>query len=260
MTIRLIYLCLATLLIPVTCIKAGDLPTPYKTTYMAKYNGMAVEAKRELKKTEHGYRLLSTVKGMLGGMTEREDFHIDQEGNIRTDHYLAEKSFFGIQSSEELVIDASAGRAIYTRKKKRKELLLQADYLGPVSYQLQLRNDLRACNEKSNEQSVLFTSPENSNASPVKKTLSYKVMSRGRIKDYQFEILGEEIVNTALGEIPTLKVQRIRKDAKRQTIFWMAPAWDYLMVKISQQEKGGEHYEMLLETASIDGEPISLSK
>ena len=151
------------------------------------------------------------------------------------------------------MIDQTAGKAIYTRKKKRKELLLTDGYLGPVSYQLQLRNDLKTNMESLDEKPV-------SNASPLKNSLSYKVMSRGRIKDYQFEILGEEVINTSLGEIPTLKVQRIRKDAKRQTIFWLAPAWNYLMVKISQQEKGGEHYEMLLDTASIDGNPIRLAE
>jgi uncharacterized protein DUF3108 len=246
-------LCLAVLLIPLASIKAANAPAPYEVSYTAKYNGMAVDAKRELKKTEQGYRIVSSVKGMLGGMTEQEDFQIDSHGSIRTDHYLAKKSFFGIKSTEELVIDQEAGKASYTRKRKRKELLLKDGYLGPVSYQLQLRNDLKTNIESTDEKPA-------SNTFPLKNSLSYKVMSRGRIKDYQFEILGEEIVNTTLGEIPTLKVQRIRKDAKRQTIFWIAPAWNYLMVKISQQEKGGEHYEMLLDKASIDGNPIRLAE
>ncbi len=240
-------------LAPVPKTFSDQTPNLYQVTYSAKYNGMAVKAHRQLKATEHGYRIISTVKGMLGGMTEQEDFNIDDQGHIHTDHYLAEKSFFGIESKEELVIDQAANKAVYTRKKKRKEIHLSDDLLGPVSYQLQLRNDLKAAMAASTNSAV----PEQalSDQHPL-----YKVMSRGRIKDYQFKTLGEEAIKTRVGEIATIKVRRVRKGGKRQTTFWMAPAWDFLIVKIKQREKGGEDYEMLLETASINGQLVSFPK
>ena len=242
MRISLILIYLAALLTPLASAYADDFPKPYQVVYTAKYNGMNVEANHALTRDAQTYRMTAVVKGMLGGTNEKEDFHLDRQGRILTDHHLAEKSVFGVASKEELVIDKAAGKAIYTKKKKRRELAIKPGYLGPLSYQLQLRRDL-----KNREDKTAANTP-----------LSYQVISRGKLKNYQFEILANERIDTALGEIETIKVRRVRKDAKRQTVFWMAPAWNYLVVKIQQREKDGEQYEMLLKTASIDGQTLLL--
>lgn len=215
---------------------AIDSPQPYQVSYSANYNGMAVKALRQLSKTSAGYRIETKMKGLLGSMNEREDFHIDSQGRIQPDHYVMKKSFFGITSTEALVVDRGADRAVYTRGKKYRELAIEPDHLGPISYQLQLRSDLK--NEKP--------------------TLSYQVMARGRVKTYQFELLKEESIDTGVGKIHTLKLRRVRNDKKkRETLFWVAPDLDYLIVKITQREQDGKHYELLLESASIAGQPIS---
>lgn len=196
---------------------------------------MAVKAKRRLTKTEHGYRIETKMKGLLGSLNEREDFHIDELGRIQPDHYVLKKSFFGIASTEELIVDKSIDKAVYTRGKKYRELAMNEAYLGPISYQLQLRNDLKT----------------------EKPILTYQVLSRGRAKTYTFETLGEEIIDTGVGKIRALKVLRIRAKKKRETLFWISPDWDFLMVKISQREEDGKDYQMLLESASIAGRPVS---
>ena len=253
MALRLICLCFASLLVYPAMAESDATPQSYQATYTAKYSGMPVTATRVLKKTEQGYRIISSVKGMLGDIMEQEDFHIDERGHILTDHYLSEKAFFGSARSEELVVDHQAKKATYTstRKNKHRELPLSTGYLGPLSYQLQLRNDLKASLPQHDDPA--FSEQISSYQVPL-----YKVMSRGRIKDYQFEILGEETIDAGIGQIRTLKLQRVRKDNKRQTAIWVAPAWGFLIVKIVQQEKGGKHYEILVETATIDGEAVSL--
>ena len=248
MQIRLIWLCLTSLLIPFSSLQAeSSLPAAYEVIYTAKYNGMDVEAKHELIVNENSYRLLATVKGLLGGMTEREDFHMDQRDRIRPDSYKAEKSFFGVKKIENLVVDQTANKAIYTRKEKHRELSTLPNYLGPISYQLQLRRDLEA-----------FAALPTKALSPA-RPFAYKVLSRGKIKDYAFEILGEEVLDTPLGPLPTFKLQRVRNGGKRKTIFWMAPDWEFLVVKIRQNEKDGEQYEMLIKTATIAGQAVSLA-
>ncbi|MBV1932997.1 MAG: DUF3108 domain-containing protein [Porticoccaceae bacterium] len=232
---------------PFSYLQAESFPAPYEIIYVAKYNGMDVEAKHELIVNENSYQLLATVKGLLGGMTEREDFHIDQRGRIRPDSYKAEKSFFGVQKTEILVVDQAANKAIYTRKKKHRELSMLPNYLGPVSYQLQLRRDLEAFADLP------------SDALNPSSSFTYKVLSRGKIKDYTFEVLGEEVLDTPLGPLPTFKLQRVRDGGKRKTIFWMAPDWEFLVVKIRQNEKDGEQYEMLIKTATIRGQAMSLA-
>ncbi len=211
-------------------------PDQYRATYAAKYNGMPVEATRELKKTNQGYRLVSSVKGLLGHVTEQEEFHLGSEGRIHPDRYTSEKAFLGIESSEQMVVDNKANKAVYTRKKKVRELAVSAHYLGPVSYQVQLARDLQV-------------------SAP---SLSYQIMSRGKIRDYHFEILGEENLTIPIGVIRVLKLQRVRDAGEqRQTVFWMAPDWGFLIVKIYQQEEDGANYELILKTAKINGKPVS---
>lgn len=75
-----------------------------------------------------------------------------------------------------------------------------------------------------------------------KKALEYKIADGGKLKDYKFEIDGEEIVNTALGKFKTLRIQRIGD--KRDTTVWCAPKLSYLPVKLEQQDTDGSHLSM----------------
>lgn len=204
---------------------------PYQASYSATFNGMPIEAERQLIKLEQGYRLETSASNFIGKMRETELLHLDAEGGIRIDGYTSKRSFFGSKRKEQLVIDHQRNKAIYTRKKKRRETDLQPDYLGPISYQLQLRRDL--------------AQPD----SP----LEYAVISHGKIKRYQFERLGNEVIKTGLGDISALKIRRVRDNKERETIFWMAEKYTYLPVKVWQREEDGESYEMLLKSLTLEG-------
>ena len=205
---------------------------PYQASYSATFNGMPIEAQRQLIKLEQGYRLETSASNFIGKMRETELLHLGPEGGIRIDGYTSKRSFFGSKRKEKLVIDHQRNKAIYTRKKKRRETDLQPDYLGPISYQLQLRRDL-----------ALPDSP-----------LEYTVISHGKIKRYEFERLGDEVINTGLGDISALKIRRVRDNQERETIFWMAEKYAYLPVKVWQREEDGESYEMLLMSLSLEGQ------
>ena len=212
----------------------GWTPRPYQATYTAEYNGMSVVAERSLTVDNSAYRIASSVKGLLGGMTETEDFHLDDSNRIRSDRYTAEKSFFGAKRREQQDIDHSTGIGVYQSKKKHREVSVAPDDLGPVTYQLQLRRHLQY------------------QALPVE----LQVLRRGRVKTYRFELLGEESIDTGLGRVDTVKVQRVRENSDRHTVFWLAPEWDYLIVKLAQREDDGEAYEMVLESAAIEGRDL----
>jgi|AZII01.1.fsa_nt_gi hypothetical protein len=203
----------------------------YQANYSASFNGIPIEAKRQLTKHEQGYRLETSAHNFIGNMQETERLHLDPEGAIRIDAYTSKRSFFGSKRKEQLIIDHQRNKAIYTRKKKKRETDLQPDYLGPISYQLQLRRDL--------------AEPDS--------TLKYTVISHGKIKHYQFERLGNEVITTELGDIDSIKIRRVRDKQDRETIFWMAEKYAYLPVKVWQREEDGESYEMLLKSLTLEG-------
>jgi hypothetical protein len=72
-----------------------------------------------------------------------------------------------------------------------------------------------------------------------KRELHYPVSKNGRVRDYHYQVTKEEVLDTALGKLPTLRVERIRDaDDSRQTITWFAPSLDYVAVRIQQYEDG----------------------
>jgi len=219
-----------------TPLLASEITSPlslqtYQASYSATFNGMPIKAERHLIKLDQGYRLETSASNFIGKMRETERLHLDPEGAIRIDGYTSKRSFFGSKRKEQLVIDHQRNKAIYTRKKKRRITDLQPDYLGPISYQLQLRRDLARAD------------------SP----LEYTVISHGKIKRYQFERLGSEVISTGLGDISALKIRRVRDNKERETIFWMAEKYAYLPVKVWQREEDGESYEMLLKSLTLNG-------
>lgn len=80
-----------------------------------------------------------------------------------------------------------------------------------------------------------------------KKDLSYKIADGGKLKEYAFEIKGEEVINTALGRLKTVRIQRIGDS--RDTTVWCAPQFSYLPVRLEQQDTDGSELTMQLNSA-----------
>lgn len=75
-----------------------------------------------------------------------------------------------------------------------------------------------------------------------KKNLEYKIADGGKLKDYAFAIEGEEVLNTALGKVKTVRIQRIGD--RRDTTVWCAPQFSYLPVRLEQQDTDGSQLTM----------------
>jgi len=63
------------------------------------------------------------------------------------------------------------------------------------------------------------------------------------------------VVATAIGPVQTLHFERLHDDPDRKSDMWLAPGWDYLMVKTIHVEDGNP-VEVILNSASIDGVPV----
>ncbi len=87
------------------------------------------------------------------------------------------------------------------------------------------------------------------------KNISIQVADGKRVKDYQVVFVAEETTETQLGPVQTLHFERLHDDPDRKTDIWLAPAWDYLMVKSIHIEDDNP-IEIVLLSASIDGVPV----
>lgn len=69
-----------------------------------------------------------------------------------------------------------------------------------------------------------------------KKQLSYPLIYKGKEGTQKYQVIGTEMVKTGMGEFEALVVQRQRSNKNRRTSFYVAPALDYLIVKIEHRE------------------------
>jgi len=110
----------------------------------------------------------------------------------------------------------------------QSRLTIPADTIENFSLQLRLMDDLQQ----------------------GKRTLAYNIINKGKLKRYNFEMLGNEKIETPSGEFNALKFKRTRKDSKRTTIMWAAPELHFLPVKIQHIENDGATFYMLLNSVS----------
>lgn len=104
---------------------------------------------------------------------------------------------------------------------------LEPGTLDKLLYQLALMHDLQLNGEQQTR---------------------YRVADGGSIRDYDFEPLGNERVETPMGEFDTVKMARYRDDSDRETILWCAEALGYLPVKVVHIEPDGLQTTTLLKS------------
>ncbi len=81
-----------------------------------------------------------------------------------------------------------------------------------------------------------------------KTQLSYPLIHKGKEKTHKYNVIGTEIVETEIGDFDTLVVQRQRSNPDRRTTFYVAPALDYLIVKINHRENSLANISMTLKS------------
>lgn len=91
-----------------------------------------------------------------------------------------------------------------------------------------------------------------------KTSMSYQVFDGDELDTYDFRVLGEESVETMVGTVDAIKVERVRDptQSKRITILWFAKDWDYLLVRLQQVEKDGKEYQIILEDATVNDKKV----
>ncbi len=80
------------------------------------------------------------------------------------------------------------------------------------------------------------------------------VNESGDFRDYEFERAGTETLELPYGTYETVRVDRVRDNESRQTLFWFAPELNYTLVKMQQIEDGREQLQIQLTELEMDGE------
>jgi hypothetical protein len=209
---------------------------PYEAVYKTATSGLSIKLRRSLTVDDSGdCRLVSEGRLLVAGISEVSVFGIDGE-RIQPRSYIYQLS--GPVSRRREVHfspDSDVIRSLY--KKEWYELPKTPDTLDRMSQQEQLR--LLLLNDPTPREDVLF-----------------RVADGRRVKEYRLVYRGEERIETPMGWIDTLHFERLHDDPERESDVWIAPSWDYLMVRTVHVDDGKTTQADLV-SASIDGEPVN---
>lgn len=216
--------------------QSSQLPKPFHATYKAKFSGFTIEATRELGTHPNGeHELIFSASTWLAKLRESSRFNW-AEGQLVPNRYQYHREGLGRSRDAVLEFDWAQHKVVNNVQDKPWRMDIPDGALDKLSYQLQLRSDLLN----------------------GKRTLKYDIADGGRLKTYLFEMVGEELLDTRLGKLATVKIKKVRATGKKRvTYIWMAKHWDYLLVKLQQTEEDGKTYAIDLLRAEVDGKTVT---
>lgn len=216
---------------------APQLPISlYRASYSAQFSGLAINAVQKLEEIEPGiYRESLRAKNFIGKVDEQSTFRLKADQQLYPTSYSYIRSVFGRDRSEVQNFDWQSSKVQYKKDgSANSELQLEVGYLDMITQRLQLRRDLIA----------------------GKQIFSYPVISRGKLKQYNYKVVSEQILQTAIGPLNTVKVERVIEDGDKTVTVWLATDWDYLIVKL-EQSKGRDSHHLELRDAMINNIKIT---
>ncbi len=79
---------------------------------------------------------------------------------------------------------------------------------------------------------------------PPLETMQIPITNGKKLKVYDYQFEGEQLLTGELGEINTLHISRSGWDSEDKMELWLAPGFQYIPIKIRKTEKDGKVYEM----------------
>jgi len=217
-----------------TGVQAQELKE-FSARYEASTNGMAGSARRFLTRLEDGrYRLTNRVRAELLGQDVAQMEQSSElallDGGPQPFNYSYQIS--GISNTTKSISYFwSDNVAVSSEDDELTEIAIDTGVQDPLSLQLALRLAVIA--------------------NPDQEHYSFSVIDGDEIEVQEYRKVGKEILDTPLGQIAALRLDRVRREgSNRSTSIWLAQDWDYLLARI-EQVNASLKIELMLESATM---------
>ena len=230
-------------MISLTLAQPTTEPKDFKVTYKADYMGLPISAKgiRQLEIIAPGqYLLKSSANSLFANVEESSAFQL-KDGTAQPQAYRYQRAGLGKNKKVQLQFDWKANSVTDLLSNTQFPLDPDRNTSDKLLYQFQLQADLLQAARQQ-------TLPDG---------FEYTVFDDGRLKQYQFQIVGKEVLPTKLGQIKTWKIKRSNSAATRSTTLWMAPDYEFMLVRFEQTDRDKKGFSLMIEEAQLGGEPIS---
>lgn len=166
---------------------------------------------------------------------EKSEFIIEK-GLVRPLHYVYQEYSKGKMTKGAIEFNWKKKIALMHKEQNKEKFSPEQHNFNTehpiqdkISHFFQLREDLRARKLKN-------SNPNNNQQN--QHAIHYTVLEPSHVKQYPFQILGEETLNTAMGDFKTIVVLHTSENKERMTKLWLAEELDYIIVKLEQTRKG----------------------
>jgi hypothetical protein len=220
----------------------GMAIAPYEARYSIYRNGK-LTGKMEVELLQHGDRWIIRSAGtgtyglarILGARDTEEVRGRAPQGSFRPERYQRHTLVAGLDESWTVAFDWDDRRVSISHNDHEPLVLdMVGDSLDPLSLKLEMRRRMASEN------------PD----------LRFHMVEEDEIDEQNFRALPEERIETSLGCLVTLPVEKIRHNSSRYTRAWHAPELGFIEVRMEHGKTGGNHLEMRITELTIDGHDV----
>ncbi len=215
----------------------GDSPPaaelkPYTAQYVTKTRGISLKLDRKLvQKKDGSFELTNGGSKIIAGFNEVAKFHVENARIIPGSYIYQGTGLMNRRREVHFTRGAKAARSLY--KDNWYDLPSSDNTFDRMSQMEEMR--LQLLQDDTPGESFTVT-----------------VADGKRVKDYHLDYVGEEVLKTPVGNINTLHFERLHDDPDRTSETWLAPDWDYMMVKTLHVDDGSP-VEVTLTGGRING-------
>ena len=219
-----------------TTLVSAAAPKPYEASYTLEMNDglLSVDAVKTLVKLgQNSYQISWNASHLLYSIEQTAFFEWINQFPLSTSFEERKGSIFS-KKDYEVKLNWEEKKASFNNNGKKGTFPLEEGCLDELTAQLQLRLRLAA----------------------GEKLIEFNQIDKDEVEIRKYKVVGEEKLETVLGNIKTIKVDRIRTNKKRHTTTWYAPDYDYIIVKSTQTKMGGDSFFLTLTDYNPDeGKP-----
>lgn len=210
----------------------------YKTTYELGFS-IDVEAKRTLSQQSNGQWVLDfRAKNWFARIQQTSTFLLDSENQLKPLLYRRYQKVFGKSEEQKVIFHWDEQRVINDIDNKPWKMDIPVNAQDLLSYQLKLRYDLLQ--------------------NPEQKQFQYPVADGGKIKFFTFRVVGDEVLNTPIGRLNTIKLESLRHSKMDvEHLVWLAKDWDNLLLRIEPVRRKDKEEPVVLVKATLNGKKVT---
>jgi hypothetical protein len=225
-----------TLLLPVALVAE---PVPFELHYTTRFNNLQADAVRILEPlpSPSGWQFTTSIdlkllNASLSRIVERSEFEWQEAGPVSRRYEFNQSGMGSRQRS--LVFDAA--RVVFTNNETRGEHALTEPTYDVLNMVLAVSQRVKA----------------------NQRVLEFTVAERSELNLHRYEVIGPERLQLAIGSFDSIHVRRVRPPGDdRETDLWFSALSTDVLLKLVQQEPGGDALSMELRDGKVAGEAVS---